>query len=220
MRKLFFLALTAFYLSSGTYAQAGAGHGIKENKFRINLPDYWSKGNKALAILADRLPEVCDELKGKDICGDDCKPKYTIDFYLTEPEITGYYTEKIPQPVNTSTRGLSNTVPMLSMTSPQYMQTTLPPLKNNNLQTESFKLLTEYRFQCFLLLKDEKDSILTRIVLVDTNETWYSDNSRKVRSDPYFTLQNRDSYIDRYKDKFVPDMYEMLAIADKKILSL
>src|SRR5689334_13486005 len=72
---------------------------LSKNKYRINLPDYWGYGNKVWQILTEKLPLVSEELKGKDICGDNCRPKYTVDFYITEPEVIGYTRDKKPQPI-------------------------------------------------------------------------------------------------------------------------
>ena len=63
---------------------------IDTNKYRIDLPSYWKTGSKALRILSDKLPLVSPELKDKDLCGDDCNPKYRIELYLSDPEIVDF----------------------------------------------------------------------------------------------------------------------------------
>ncbi|MEQ1676594.1 MAG: hypothetical protein ABL876_07835, partial [Chitinophagaceae bacterium] len=74
---------------------------IDENKYRINLPDYWARGNKVWQILDEKLPDICPELKGKELCGDNCNPKYTIEFYITDPLVYEYaFQNKVP-PVST-----------------------------------------------------------------------------------------------------------------------
>jgi len=63
---------------------------VSENKYRINLPSYWKAGNKAWQTLADHLPEVCPELTDKELCGDNCRPKYSVEFYMSEPVLSDY----------------------------------------------------------------------------------------------------------------------------------
>jgi hypothetical protein len=68
---------------------------LDTNKYSIHLPDYWKPGNKAWQILSDKLPLVCDELKGKELCGDNCNPKYSIEFEMSEPIIFRTYPSHI-----------------------------------------------------------------------------------------------------------------------------
>ncbi len=68
---------------------------IDTNKYSIHLPDYWKPGNKVWQILNDKLPLVCDELKDKELCGDNCNPKYSIEFEMSEPVILGSYPSHI-----------------------------------------------------------------------------------------------------------------------------
>jgi hypothetical protein len=81
---------------------------------------------------------VCDELKGKEICGDDCKPKYTLEFYLSEPIVIDFKAN---------------------------------PIASTHL-TRSYNIVTSYAFECALILFDEKDRLITRINLVDLDDTW------------------------------------------------
>jgi hypothetical protein len=218
MKKIFFSFLYCTLIATSSFAQQNKLSAVNENKYRINLPDYWGKGNKVWGVLTDKLPLVCEELKDKDLCGDNCKPKYVVDFYISEPEVTGYSIYRVPQYASTNTRLLATPIPV--MTSSTY----IPPAIVNNQRAysppESLKLVTEYQFQCFLILKNEKDSILTKLILVDTNEVWFSDyNGKDVNEWPY-SLENPASFIEKNKEKLFPNKFELLAIADKKILAL
>src|SRR5690348_14843925 len=63
---------------------------LDSNKYRINLPAHWKPGNKIWKILSDKFPTVCDELKNKDLCGDQCNPRYTLELEILEPVVTEY----------------------------------------------------------------------------------------------------------------------------------
>ncbi len=58
---------------------------IDVNKYSIRLPSYWKPGNKIWKILTDKLPLVCEEIKEKELCGDNCNPGYTIELEVYEP---------------------------------------------------------------------------------------------------------------------------------------
>ncbi|NOT51186.1 MAG: hypothetical protein HOP10_07905 [Chitinophagaceae bacterium] len=193
---------------------------LSENKYRINLPDYWGHGNKVWNILTEKLPLVSEELKDKEVCGDDCHPKYSIDFYITEPELTGYTRYKKPKAVSTSTRALVNKIPGTVLVpgsySPQLPAGYYNQAANN--QPEQWQMTAEYVFQCFLLLKDDTGRIITKFILVDTNEVWSS--AFKGSNTEYSSPQNPDVFFETYKEKFTPDKFELLAIVDKKILAL
>ena len=195
---------------------------INQDKYRINLPDYWGKGNKVWQILNDKLPLVCEELAGKDLCGDDCNPKYTVDFFMTVPVITDYSISKInPAP------GVSNSNTRIAYTTPdRYISRSNPNPVNtissnqNNNSNNTWNVITEYNFQCYLLLKDENDKILTRIILVDSNEVWQSPHTINLSSKSTFSNTIPRTYIENNEDKLMPGIYELLAIADKKMLAL
>lgn len=126
---------------------------LNEKKFRINLPEYWKPGNKVWQKLTEKLPEVCEELKDKDLCGDNCKPRYTVEFYMTTPWIDDYY--------------------------PNHLSSDL----RNSRPTELWEFVTYYRFQCYLLLYDNStEKLITKVVVVDTNETWQLRNRATLRA--------------------------------------
>jgi hypothetical protein len=77
--------------------------GIDTNKYRIDLPDYWKAGSRVWRILSDKLPLVCPELKDKDLCGDDCNPKYSIELYLSDPEIVDFSSSHLSSDKNLQT---------------------------------------------------------------------------------------------------------------------
>jgi hypothetical protein len=219
MIKTITLAALLFLLSLAAISQSKKIP-LNENKYRINLPDYWGNGNKVWQILTDKLPLVSEELKDKEICGDDCNPKYTVDFYITEPELLGYTRVKKPKTVSTNTRALVNTIPgtvlVPSGYSPQPVANHHNSIVNN--QPDQWQMNGEYVFQCFLLLKNDTGKILTKFILVDTNEVWTS--SFKGNKAVYNSSQNPDVFFEKNKEGFLPDKFELLAIADKKILSL
>ena len=198
---LLFCLITSALFSS---AQSDTG------KYRINLPRYWKPGNKAWRILDEKLPQVCDELKNKILCGDDCKPMYNVDFEMSAPEVFDYYSEK----------------------------------RGGNKQ-EIFSL---YRFQCNLYVRNRKDEIVTRIILVDTNEVYKI--SHFINFNEFYipptpqrlyinkkvggvvslynlneTRQNQNietpySYINKNKRQLQPQEKDLYSIIDQKIKAL
>lgn len=116
---------------------------FKENKYKINLPDYWKHGSKVWKKLTERLPQVCEELVDKDLCGDDCNPRYTVEFYMSPPVVEDYNSYIIsPNPAGN------------------------PP-------TDTWEFVTYYHFECYLLLYDNKtEKLLTKVIVVDSSELW------------------------------------------------
>ena len=201
---------------------------LDTNKYRINLPGYWKPGNQIWRILSDKLPLVCGELKDKDICGDDCNPKYIIEFEMSEPVIMGYY------PNHISSDFINN----------QYSK-----------PSEVWEIQTYYGFECSLYLRNEKGDYITRFILIDTNEVWKISNRVKLASyapppRPLTSMNNRRttsnrsgaidmgnynyiqsipatgqegqtpySYIQTNKSKLAPSYRDLLAIVDMKINS-
>ncbi len=216
------LLLTAFFVA--LTLSAGAQNKklpLNENKYRIDLPDYWGHRNKVWQILTEKLPLVCDELKNKQICGDNCRPKYTVGFYITEPEVVGYTRYKKPQPISTNTRALVNKMPGVSLNTPPYNRNFPIEYYNaapNNVSNEKWETAGEYIFQCFLLLKDDTGHIITKFILVDTNEVWSSPYKAGSRS--FFPSGDPDIFFEKNKELFTPDKFELMAIADKKLLAL
>jgi hypothetical protein len=115
------------------------------NKYRINLPGYWKPGNRVWKILTDKLPLVCEQLKDKELCGDDCRPGYTIELELSDPVIFNYYPNYIPS-VYASSRFAN--------------------------PSEVWEIQTSYGFESSLLLKNENGVLIKRLILVDSNEVW------------------------------------------------
>jgi hypothetical protein len=222
MKKIYFILSSIVLLSFISAGQQTKSKKINENKFRINLPDYWGYGNKVWQILTEKLPLVCEELKDKDICGDNCNPKYTIDFYITEPELVGYTRYKKLQMPSTNTRNLAhNMMPGILLSNPAYRYNIQPEYYSSaahNWPDEKWEITGEYVFQCFLLLKDDTGGIITKLILVDTNEVWSS--TYKGERPSNFSSQNPDVFFEENKDNFMPVKFELLAIVDKKILSL
>ena len=195
---------------------------IDTGKYRINLPAHFKPGNKAWRILDEKLPLVCEELKNKELCGDNCNPAYTIDFTMSAPVVLDYYAQRI-----------SGT---------------------------NYDIITLYTFECFLLLKNNSGEIITRIVLVDTNDVFKITNKASIaeflvppppnkislqknasgqpevvvaanlnnppttsvfRSDgSYGGIETPYSYINKNKEKLAPREKDQLAVIGQRIIAL
>lgn len=146
-----------FVLSVSCLAEAAGQRlpNVDTNKYRIDLPEYWKPGNRVWKILTDKLPLVCTEIKDKELCGDDCNPGYTLEFEMSDPVIFEYFPNHI---------------------SSSYV--------NNQFEkpSESWEIQTLYGFECSLLLKNERGILVTRFILVDTNEVWKVTNRVKLAS--------------------------------------
>ncbi len=223
MKNNIFLLLVISCISLTTTAQQ-TSEKIDTNKYRINLPDYWEKGNKVWKVLNDRLPAICEELINKDLCGDDCNPKYSIELYITEPYIQEFrYSKVFPKP-KTRTVYQSYTPFHTGTFGPGDPRANFPnflaPAETNRTDNadNSWQFITSYSFDCYLLLVENKEKVLTRIVLVDTNEVWerfIPEDYAKTRN-----IKNPDTFIDEHKELLVPRLHELFAIIDKKILAL
>lgn len=196
-----------FYLLASWMVICGQNNfAVDTGKYRINLPDYWKPGNRVWRILDEKLPMVCEELKGKELCGDDCMPKYTIEFEMSEPVIYNYYFNHIS----------SNFV---------YTLTSRP--------SETWEFHTFYGFECSLLLLDVQDKVITRFILVDTNEVWRISHRADLESfSPPPPMRIRSaipllnmgtpgttpySYINNNREKLAPTRKDMLTVVDQKI---
>jgi hypothetical protein len=207
---LLFISTTISALAQKTVRQPDT------TKYRINLPDYWKPGNKVWSILIDKLPEVCDELKNKDLCGDHCNAMYTVDFQMSEPLILERYAQRI--------------------------------------SGSAYEFITLYTFESSLLLKNRKDSLLTRIVLADTNEVFsvkqkgiYDEHIAPpppqrfslvkvstaqavlvnsvngiapVTTGKGGSAESLEEYIYRNREKFSPAQKDMLEVIDRKLKAL
>lgn len=149
MKNIFIILL----LVAGSEQMRAQPARLNESKFRINLPDFWRPGNKIWKTLPEKLPAICEELKDKDLCGDDCNPRYTVEFYMSPPYAEDYATNLIsPNPAGN------------------------PP-------TETWEFVTYYRFQCYLLLYDNKtEKLVTKIIVVDSSEIWTIRNRATIQT--------------------------------------
>src|SRR6185436_3318183 len=96
-------------------------------------------------ILTDKLPLVCNEIRDKELCGDHCNPFYTVEFEMSGPVIFDY----LPNHISST------------YTNNQFVK-----------PSETWEIQTLYGFECSLLLRNEKGVLITRFILVDTNEVW------------------------------------------------
>jgi hypothetical protein len=156
---------------------------VDTNKYRIDLPEYWKPGNRVWKILTDKLPLVCNEIKDKELCGDHCNPLYTLEFEMSDPVIFDY----LPNHISST------------YTNNQFVK-----------PSDTWEIQTLYGFECSLLLRNEKGILITRFILVDTNEVWrianrvilasYSPppippNARRVRYNRNSVLDAEPSYL-------------------------
>ena len=209
MKKIVSCCFFLFFISIAVSGQSLSA--VDSIKYSIHLPDYWKPGNKIWRILNDKLPQVCEELKGKQLCGDNCNPVYRIEFEMSEPIINDYYSS----PISLGTI------------------------------SQTWEFVTMYRFSSSFLLMNEKNELLTRFILVDTNEFWRVTHKAVLASsipsppqkiymlnNPGLTpadaqLQYRTGtagqspydYINKNKDKLSPTPRDMLGIIDEKIRS-
>lgn len=224
MRRILLLPVFCFSLITA-YSQRTLKD-IDENKFRINLPDYWGRNSKVVRILMDKLPVFAEEIKDKEVCGDDCNPAYNIDFYLSYPEIVdqGLASKPAIQPANT--RPQFNTVQLIrnnldnrTNPDPQLVAINTPTAQPT---PHNWEVITYYRFECFLLLKDRNENVITRFVLVDADATWAYTHKVDKRNNLLNSeiMRNPLTFLDDKKEEFLPDIYEQLKIVDSQILSL
>src|SRR5688572_2534354 len=214
MKNLLLFFIFCFLLFSVAGGQSKLP--LDTRKYRLELPDYWKPGNKIWRILSDKLPLVARELKDTELCGDDCNPKYRIQFEISEPEIFDHY--------------------------PSHVST----YRNK----ETWEFTTFYGFSCCLLLTNDKNELITRFILVDTNEVWQIKHRAELMSykpslpqklsllsTSYYWGANatRDisgyvattgyvgqtpfSYIINNEDKLAPVYRDLMGIVDSKIRS-
>jgi hypothetical protein len=196
---------------------------VDTNKYRINLPVYWKPGNKVWKILTDKLPLVCNEIRDKELCGDNCNPGYIIELEISDPVIFDYFPNHISS----------------TYTNNQFVK-----------PSETWDIQTRYGFECSLLLRNDKGDLLTRFILVDTNEVWdtfhrvvlasYSSPPiqasllRRTRTSRYGNIEpvptsqivlpetgqegeTPYAYINRNRDRLNPTYRDLFEIVDRKI---
>jgi hypothetical protein len=224
MKKLASYLIILFITSCELFAQKKIS--IDSTKYRIHLPDYWGSGNKVWRILTDKLPTVCDDLRDKELCGDDCNPWLHVEFVISDFAILDY----IP-----------------NMVSANYSYDRSKPSENWDIQTL-------YSFSCSLLLMDNHDKIITRFIIIDTTQVWrlisrvklasyapaaapvtyrkYSSTRIGVVTDPTTFVNTSQqyvpsaqegetpfSYISNNKEKLMPELRDLFRIIDQKINS-
>jgi hypothetical protein len=223
MKNLVFCFFLSVYCLAGATAQRLAT--VEPNKYRIDLPEYWKPGDRVWKILTDKLPLVCEEIKDKELCGDNCNPGYTIEFEMSDPVIFEYFPNHISS----------------SYTNNQFRR-----------PSENWEIQTLYGFECSLLLRNERGVLITRFILVDTNEVWIVSNRvtlasyspppiqtdflRRIRPNRYGIVDPNPSnqqiipetgqegetpysYINRNREKLTPTYRDMFAVVDRKINS-
>lgn len=216
-----FLAVSLF-----SFLQTEAQHlaSVDSNKYRINLPDYWKPGQRIWRILSDKLPTVCDDIRDKELCGDDCNPWLRIEFEMSAPLILNY----LPNHISSS------------YTNNQFSR-----------PSDLWDIQTTYAFEASFLLMDNNGRIITRFILVDSNEVWKHSNRITLASyaptpppasylrrtspnrfgiiaDPGYQqlipITGQEgitpfSYINQNREKLAPSLKDMLAVIDTKINS-
>jgi len=218
MKQTFLLLILANLITLPSISQRNLTQ-IDNDKYRINLPDYWGKGNKVWHNLIEKIPALCEELKGKDLCGDKCNPAYTIDFYITEPIIFDYTAVKKFPALSTNTQ-LNAKQEAIRIKNPlDYHRYNVNTISNTDYQN-NWNITTNYGFQCFLLLKDNSGKLLTKIVLVDTNQVWSKQHIVNLSSNGNFSALTPQTYIENNESKLSPTPKELMEIAEQKLLSM
>jgi hypothetical protein len=216
MKKATFSFLAFFIACTFSFAQ-GTLSEIDEDKYKINLPEYWGRGHKFLKILADKLPEKVEELKDKELCGDDCNPRYKIEFYITQPTMEEYRYSRILSPVNTNTR--PNSFPLYVGTDGRIIPSNLALSHQNSLANtdNKWQFRSFYSFNCYLLLMDTSNKILSKIILLDNKEWW----EKKIGVDLNREMQvTPASYLDANYEKLIPVAKDIFDIIENKIVAL
>jgi hypothetical protein len=211
MKKITCLLSLVFFFSAFSPAQNLAD--TDTGKYRINLPDFWKPGNKIWEILTDKLPLVCEELVNKDLCGDQCNPKYSIEFEMSEPEILDNYFNQISSGHTTDTWQF---VTLYSFSS--YLL----------LFNEKDELLTRLT----LVDKDEVWRVVRQEALAASRPAtpsryypvnrWVNgQNQISQQLQQLFSRpgggQSPHTYFERNKDKLFPNRRDMLGVIDEKI---
>lgn len=219
MKNNLFLLLMISFVSLTARAQQ-TSEKIDTNKYRINLSKYWSNGHKVWKILSDRLPEICPELSDKDLCGDDCKTRYSVELYITEPVIEDYRFTNFGTSVTSGTRPgsfdpvVDPTGKMVSLP-----MATLINLTQTGNKDVKMTLSSYYSFESYLLLVENNEKIITKMVLVDSTELW---TKRKNFDNRYSNRlgSSKEQIIEKSKDELAPNEKDLLTIIENKILSL
>jgi hypothetical protein len=187
-----------------------------ENKYRINLPEYWGKGYKYLRILNTILSEQVDVLKDKELCGDECNTGYRVEVYITNPKMEEYRYSKVLQWANTNTRGLTNNRRLVNLETGQYE----PSLNNyapvNNSQ-DRWQFRGLYSFNCYLLVIDKDDKITHKLILVSDDELW---DKKMITDLSLHTQLTPAAYLEANYEKLYPADFEVYSIIENKILAL
>lgn len=179
---------------------------IDTNKYSIHLPSYWKPGNKIWEILTDKFPIVCEELKDKELCGDHCNPKYTIEFDMSEPVIYNYYSSHISSGPATES---------------WQFYTVYSFSASLLLFNEKDKLLTQF----ILVDSTEKWTVAHRAELASylpsKTPIMYVQNGQVYQSarTSGTSGQTPFSYINNNKEKLSPTQRDMLSVVDEKIRS-
>jgi hypothetical protein len=210
MKRLYFLILFVTVISAGLSAQRKTTK-PDETKYRINLPDYWGKGHKVWATLIDKLPGIVEELKDKDVCGDNCNPAWSVDFYITEAVIFDYTINKRLS-VNSTNTQLNLLQERTRMQYPFDYQRLYNFSENNR---TTWNITTNYGFNCYLLLRDYSGKIISKLILTETNEVWRKTNTLTIPSGT-----NPQSVIGKNANYGAPHPKELMEIAEEKIVNL
>lgn len=191
-------------------------------KYRINLPAHFKPGNKAWRILDEKLPLVCDELKGKELCGDDCNPRYSVDFSMSPPVILDYYAQ----------RATGTSYDIITL----YTFECSLLLKNKAGETitriilvdtnEVFKISSKASIAEFLV-PPPPDKIFLHKNASGQPEVVVAANPNNppatsvFRSDgSYGGIETPYSYINKNKEKLAPKEKDQLAVIDQRIAAL
>lgn len=201
---------------------AGAQQTTSDNNFSLELPSYWKKEGKVWRMLAEKLPEYCPELSGKQVCADCPQTEYKVVWLMSEPLVMGQDSKEIDNNRINGTNGINR------MTSAGRSNTGRDSIvANSNYVYERtrdyntrWQIRTYFTFQFSLLVLDNKDSIIRRLILVDNDEVNFKateiTSSSRFETNPVipanFVAENQRELMPQQNDQFV--------VVDRKLTML
>lgn len=215
MKKTGLVLALFLWTCSSTFSQQAKK--VNPSKYRINLPNYWKPGSKAVQVLADRLPEVCEELKDKELCGDDCRAKYTLEFYMSEPKVFEYRANLVSVGTEKSTY---NFVTSYSFESALLLfDESDKLLKRINLVNadEVFTITHRAELNNYVPSMNNRQSMNTQAPGTVAIPNLYPANYWNTRT---IRGQTPYSYIEEHVDKLYPTRNGMLSVVDDHIRDL
>lgn len=201
---------------------AGAQQTTSDNNFSLELPSYWKKEGKVWRMLAEKLPEYCPELSGKQVCADCPQTEYKVVWLMSEPLVMGQDVKEVSNSRNPAASRVNSVNVTVQGTNGR--DSIIATRANFNPRMENYStrwnIRIYYSFQFSFLLLDNKDSILRRIILVDTDEMFVKNND--VVTSSYFETSpvTPANYIVQNQEKLFPRQTDLFVIVGDKLSML